>query len=328
MSAAPHDPEADLAQVRRRRRRGALALLGIEVLVCALAWWLAPDLAARYARRMLPVGLGDKGLPTVFLGSLALVFAAEVVALGWRRSSPGRLVAGSASARADLFYALLHVTNLYFGVTVLASLGALPAAHLAGRFLRWDLLGGLPPLVGTLVLLVILDFFDYWLHRLVHEVDFLWEVHRVHHSATEFTVLTGRRVHPADDALRLVGLALPAAMLGASEVQYLAVQWIVATVDLLQHSPLPWTYGWVGRWLVYSPVGHRLHHSPEPEHQGKNLGNLIPLWDRIFGTWYDGPRVNDEVGTPGNPYNQANPIDEALDAVARSWAARPGRARP
>jgi sterol desaturase/sphingolipid hydroxylase (fatty acid hydroxylase superfamily) len=70
-------------------------------------------------------------------------------------------------------------------------------------------------------------------------------------------------------------------------------------VDFAQHSMVPFTYGWVGRWLVYSPVAHRIHHSPLEEHWDRNYGDLLPVWDRLFGTWYAGTTVNKTVGLAG-----------------------------
>jgi len=40
----------------------------------------------------------------------------------------------------------------------------------------WPLLAQLP------LALIVGEFFMYWVHRLAHEVDFLWRFHAVHHS--------------------------------------------------------------------------------------------------------------------------------------------------
>jgi sterol desaturase/sphingolipid hydroxylase (fatty acid hydroxylase superfamily) len=81
---------------------------------------------------------------------------------------------------------------------------------------------------------------------------------------------------------------------------------------------LPWTFGWVGRWLLISPVAHRIHHSPEVEHFDRNFGGITPLWDRLFGTWYAGDRVNEQVGCVDNHYNQASPPRELWVAYQAS----------
>jgi hypothetical protein len=60
------------------------------------------------------------------------------------------------------------------------------------------------------------------------------------------------------------------------------------TIGQLQHSELPWSFGWFGRWVVTSPQVHQIHHSIDEEHRDHNFSNC-PLWDQLFGTWYGGP---------------------------------------
>ena len=50
-----------------------------------------------------------------------------------------------------------------------------------------------------------------------------------------------------------------------------------------------------------------------------NYGNLLVVWDRMFGTWYDGADVNETIGLPRseNPYNRRNLLVEYLHTVAR-----------
>jgi sterol desaturase/sphingolipid hydroxylase (fatty acid hydroxylase superfamily) len=55
---------------------------------------------------------------------------------------------------------------------------------------------------------------------------------------------------------------------------------------MVNHTDFDWTYGRIGRWLVMSPGLHKVHHSNNPEHFNKNLGNLFMIWDRIFGTYH------------------------------------------
>jgi sterol desaturase/sphingolipid hydroxylase (fatty acid hydroxylase superfamily) len=48
-----------------------------------------------------------------------------------------------------------------------------------------SLLDWLPPALGFLVLLVVLEFGGYWLHRAFHTNPLLWRLHAVHHLDTE-----------------------------------------------------------------------------------------------------------------------------------------------
>jgi sterol desaturase/sphingolipid hydroxylase (fatty acid hydroxylase superfamily) len=111
----------------------------------------------------------------------------------------------SASTRADLGFCLLNTmaTGVIIGSAVLsfptvanwtsaalvAVLGPRPAPYFA-------------PLTATAIetLAMFLAYeFAYWLdHYLCHEIPFLWEFHRVHHTAETLSPFTVFRVHPVD----------------------------------------------------------------------------------------------------------------------------------
>src|SRR5262245_27379371 len=72
-------------------------------------------------------------------------------------------------------------------------------------------LAGLPVGVQVACYLLIYTFFDYWAHRLDHSPLF-WPLHRYHHSAQEFCILTSDRVHPANFSSQLA-LYLPLSLI-------------------------------------------------------------------------------------------------------------------
>lgn len=80
----------------------------------------------------------------------------------------------------------------------------------------------------------------------------------------------------------------------------------------LQHSMINWRWGWVGKYIFLSPVDHRIHHSCEKEHWDKNFGHITPLWDRLFGTWYDGDVVNETINVTGNTHNKKGIINDLV----------------
>jgi sterol desaturase/sphingolipid hydroxylase (fatty acid hydroxylase superfamily) len=141
----------------------------------------------------------------------------------------------------------------------------------------------------------------YWLnHYLSHRIPFLWEFHKVHHSATVLTPLTNFRVHPIYMCIFLNILAVsigfangvgdyllgqPASQYGLSETNVILVFFIYLYVHL-QHSQLWVSFtGWLGH-LFMSPAHHQIHHSRNPAHFNKNLGSCLALWDWMFGTLY------------------------------------------
>lgn len=139
----------------------------------------------------------------------------------------------------------------------------------------------------------------YWLnHWLSHRIAWLWEFHKVHHTAESLSLLTNFRVHPVDTiifynmAAAIIGVTagLLRHLLGpsAGEISVSGTNLLVflasIVVSYLQHSHL-WlaTTGRWSRWLL-SPAHHQLHHSADPRHHNRNLGSTLALFDRIAGT--------------------------------------------
>jgi sterol desaturase/sphingolipid hydroxylase (fatty acid hydroxylase superfamily) len=137
--------------------------------------------------------------------------------------------------------------------------------------------------VTSIAVLVLIDLLDYWTHRVMHRSGILWPFHEVHHTATEMTLLTGVRLTLTErhvvDLVRAVVLLL----LGLSVPVVAVVLFVRSVVDVLQHSNLTWTYGPLG-YVVASPANHRLHHSAEGVDWDSNYGNLLSVWDHLFGT--------------------------------------------
>ena len=141
----------------------------------------------------------------------------------------------------------------------------------------------------------------YWFnHWLSHKVPFLWEFHKVHHTAEVLTPLTNFRVHPIYALIFANILALSAAiangfghyLFGDTAYQYafndtniILVLFIHAYVHL-QHSHMWIAFtGALGRIFI-SPAHHQVHHSDNPKHYNTNFGSCLALWDWLFGTLY------------------------------------------
>ena len=50
----------------------------------------------------------------------------------------------------------------------------------------------------TITLTLVGDLASYLIHLLMHKIPFLWEFHKVHHSATKLTPITQYRIHPIE----------------------------------------------------------------------------------------------------------------------------------
>ncbi|MCL4114609.1 UNVERIFIED_CONTAM: hypothetical protein GTU68_005343 [Idotea baltica] len=107
-----------------------------------------------------------------------------------------------------------------------------------------------------LIAFVVIDFAGYWNHRLSHKVNFFWNQHVIHHSSEEFNLACALR-QPISNLL-------------------FAQFWY--------HTRHINKMGWL-EYIIVTPSQHRVHHAINPEYIDKNLGQILCVWDRWFGTF-------------------------------------------
>jgi sterol desaturase/sphingolipid hydroxylase (fatty acid hydroxylase superfamily) len=175
-------------------------------------------------------------------------------------------------------------------VTLVSGL-ADPLLRLAGVSAAAWLLGGGAgpwpqgwPLVAQLALaLVIGELGQYWVHRLQHEVDWLWRFHALHHSAPRLYWLNAARFHPVDILLNNFVVAAPLAALGAG-LDVLSLWLLVSAVHgVFQHANVPVRIGPLN-WVFSMAELHRWHHSRTLREANTNYGQNLIVWDVLFGT--------------------------------------------
>jgi sterol desaturase/sphingolipid hydroxylase (fatty acid hydroxylase superfamily) len=52
------------------------------------------------------------------------------------------------------------------------------------------------------------------------------------------------------------------------------------------HLNVPWGSKWL-EWIIITPRYHHVHHSDDPAHYRANFATLFPIWDHLFGTYFD-----------------------------------------
>ena len=239
------------------------------------------------------------------LAGLAVVLVVELIAVGWDRSTLNKFLCPSASLRRDIISYFVDITDVLAVVGNLAALGtAFYYGHLVRQYLGLNLLRSVPGIIAqNLLLIFVIGFFDYWMHRLMHKVPWMWEIHKYHHSATEMSVVTARR-----DSILVVPLAtffkaIPFAVLGIPRA-YPVFAAVISAHAMLIHSELDWDFGWFGRWFVISPHDHHVHHSMDEKHLDKNYAFLLPIWDQLFGTFYAERDEVVRIGLDDGYYNK------------------------
>lgn len=207
------------------------------------------------------------------------------------------------SVRTDVFlYFIGKVTSPLAGVA-----GFLLTGVMSVYIARYLLLAGLVPrankggvpvavFLGFLFFLIN-DLSNYLSHLAEHKLPFLWEFHKVHHTATFLSPLTTAREHPLVMVFDgLVSGLLLGIFVGAAQAYYgysvaemmgmLATANMFGTLivlDSIRHSQFPVSFGKLDRLLI-SPHMHQLHHSTKQDHWDKNMGNKLSVWDGLFKT--------------------------------------------
>ena len=154
----------------------------------------------------------------------------------------------------------------------------------------------LPFAVRCVIAILALDLVRYSTHRLSHSVGALWRFHQVHHSDPDFDISTALRVHPIEVVLTQGAYLLTVAVLAPPVVAVLIAELGSILQSFFSHAnaSLP---RWVEkplRAVFVTPDMHRIHHSEEVAEQYKNLSDIFPWWDHLFGTYVEKPAAGDD----------------------------------
>ena len=137
---------------------------------------------------------------------------------------------------------------------------------------------------------VVLDFLaQYVAHFVLHKVPFMWRLHIVHHSDTHVDVTTGTRHHPLDFIFREIMALLAVVIMGMPLAFYLFYRVITIFFTYWTHANIrlsPKLDKAIG-YLFVTPGMHKVHHHHTLPHTDTNFGNMLSIWDRMFGTYAD-----------------------------------------
>jgi sterol desaturase/sphingolipid hydroxylase (fatty acid hydroxylase superfamily) len=149
----------------------------------------------------------------------------------------------------------------------------------------------LPLWVRMVAAMIVGEIGFYWGHRWSHEIPLLWRFHAVHHSATHVNFLVNTRAHPVDMVFtRLCGLALLyatglASPVGPNPTLVPALVLFVGSLwSYFVHANVRWRLGPLEE-IISSPAFHHWHHTFE-DHKDHNYASMLPVMDRLFGTFY------------------------------------------
>lgn len=209
---------------------------------------------------------------------------------------PRRVVAKSKARRwlTNWSVSVLNVLTLRlfsFALPLLAIGAAFDAQNLGiGLFNQI----GFSAWIEIIMAILILDFCIWLQHLLTHKIEFLWRIHRVHHSDTEMDISTAIRFHPIEIALSMalkIGLVYA---LGADPLSVLIFEILLNGSSIFNHANIniPNKFDKILRFLIVTPDMHRIHHSSDRIEHDTNFGFALSIWDHMFRTYKLRPERN------------------------------------
>lgn len=161
------------------------------------------------------------------------------------------------------------------------------------------------------MLLVLDDLSQYWWHRLSH-TTFLWPLHRAHHSAQYMSIRVTFR-NNFFYYLMMPGLWFAGALLYVGVGGIVYALYVVAKLAVILGAHCAWRWDqalykipalrplmWVLERTISTPATHWAHHAITNAdgvgHYKGNFGNLLFIWDLIFGSAHITRQYPEEVG--------------------------------
>ncbi|MFZ2627937.1 MAG: sterol desaturase family protein [Rugosibacter sp.] len=168
---------------------------------------------------------------------------------------------------------------------------------------------------GIALLVLGLEFFYYWQHRLSHTCRWFWATHAVHHSPNHLYLSSAFRLGWTGTISGNSLFFIPLVLLGFHPTAVFAALGINLLYQFWLHTELVPRLGWFDV-IFNSPSNHRVHHSTNPQYLDTNYGGILMIFDHLFGTY-----AREEINDPCH-YGLVQPMlsNNPLVIALREWA--------
>jgi sterol desaturase/sphingolipid hydroxylase (fatty acid hydroxylase superfamily) len=136
---------------------------------------------------------------------------------------------------------------------------------------------------GWVAAFLIHDLIYYTDHRISHRTGLFWAFHSVHHSSREFNFTVAARGFFLDGIItQPLYYLMP--VLGMSPLMILGITVVKSLFGIFNHTRLIGRMGWL-EYVLCTPSNHRVHHGTEAKYLDRNYGQVLILWDFLFGSY-------------------------------------------
>ena len=140
------------------------------------------------------------------------------------------------------------------------------------------------PILTFFIYALILDYADYWRHRLSHSFRAWYALHALHHAQRQMSFWSDDRNHFFDDAISFLWFFTIGLIIGIPPLQFPLLILGLRFIESFSHANIKLSFGPL-EYLIVSPRFHRLHHGLRAAGRVScNYGGVFPIWDIIHRT--------------------------------------------
>lgn len=139
-------------------------------------------------------------------------------------------------------------------------------------------------LAESILVILFMDHFTYWWHRVNHRVFTLWRFHEVHHLDESLNIFSATRFHFGEIIISFLLRLGIFTFLPIHLESYLIFESLYALFNIFAHAniSLPYSIESKINLIFVTPRFHRLHHHPKREIHDTNFSTIFSFWDRIY----------------------------------------------
>ena len=161
---------------------------------------------------------------------------------------------------AGIFYYIYNTIQIKYGLF-----------HISSNVFVW------------IALFLATDFIWYWYHRLGHEINLFWMAHIVHHQSEDYNLTVSARITVLQAIFRH-GFWLVLPFIGFPAGMITVMLLIHGLYPFFVHTRLVGNLG-ILEYVFVTPSHHRVHHASNEKYLDKNYGDVLIVWDKLFGTF-------------------------------------------
>jgi sterol desaturase/sphingolipid hydroxylase (fatty acid hydroxylase superfamily) len=230
-----------------------------------------------------PAKLLDNPWTLIVLSPL-ITFSVLLLEIPFERHSEWRMT--KREFFTDVFYVVLSATAITWLTQHLAEDPLLAAKASLGITTAWA--AKMPFLAQVALVVFVVEFGQYWMHRLMHNWHPFWLTHAPHHHLTQLNAAKGAVGNPIE--LFLISLSF-VALFDLQKTAIFCAFNVLGVIATFAHANVrsdpPIWYSFFFTTIRH----HSLHHSTDYDSTRSNYGNSLILLDRIFGTYREGEAV-------------------------------------